>query len=97
MNPAIEVAGNVGDGFARAERGGGLGMIEEDHAAAHALDADVERDTSAERRLFKDEGDEFAGESGSVTARTSLHIGGEKEEVARMRGAPLGSGEQIIR
>ena len=97
VDPAVEIAGDVSDGFAGAERSGGLRMVEEDHAAAHALDADVEGDTGAQRGLFENQSDEFAGEGRGIAARTSLHVSGEQEQVARVRGTPLGAGEQIVR
>src|SRR6266404_8297868 len=96
LHPAIEIAGDIGDGFACAERGGGLGVIEENDRAAHALDADVESDARAERRLFENEGDEFTLQRGSVADGTRFYVGGEVEKFAGVRGTPLGSGEQIV-
>src|SRR5258708_4008196 len=96
LHPAIEIASDIGDGFACAERGGGLGVIEENDRAAHALDADVESDASAERRLFENEGDEFSLQRGSVADGTRFYVGGEVEEFAGVRGTPLGSGEEIV-
>jgi hypothetical protein len=53
LHPAVEIASDIGDGFACAERGGSLGVIEENDRAAHALDANVKSDAGAERRLFE--------------------------------------------
>src|SRR5580765_7738041 len=66
LHPAVEIASDIGYGFARAERSGGLGVIEENHGAAHALDTDVESYAGAEGRLFENEGDKFALQRGSV-------------------------------
>src|SRR6267154_6099251 len=96
LHPAIEIASDIGDGFACAERGGSLGVIEENHRAAHALDADVKSDARAERRLFENEGDEFALQRGSVADGTRFDVGGEVEEFAGVRGAPFRSGEEIV-
>src|SRR6266403_1452598 len=64
LHPAVEIASDIGDGFAGAERGGGLGVVEKNHGAAHALDADVKSHARAERRLFENESDEFALQRG---------------------------------
>src|ERR1700704_6074960 len=96
LHPAIEVASDIGDGFAGAKRGGSLGVIEKNDRAAHALDADVESDARAERRLFENEGDEFTLQGGRIADGTRFYVGREVEEFAGMRGAPLGSGEQIV-
>src|SRR5580658_939974 len=45
VDPAIEIARDVSDRFAGAERGGGLSVVEEHDRAAHTLDPDVESDT----------------------------------------------------
>src|SRR6267142_2447354 len=96
LHPAIEIASDIGDGFAGAERGGSLGVIEENHGAAHALDADVKSYARAERRLFENESDEFALQRGSVAEGTRFYVGGEVEEFTGVRGAPFGSGEEIV-
>src|SRR5882762_2139140 len=96
LHPAIEIASDIGDGFARAERGGSLGVIEENDRSAHALDADVESDACAERRLLENEGDKFSLQRGSVADGTRFYVGGEVEEFASVRGTPLGSGEEIV-
>jgi len=96
LDPAVEIAGDIGDGFACAEAGLGLGVVEKDDVAAHALNAHVECDASAKGRLFENEGDEFSGERGSVADRASFDVGGELQEIACMRGAPFGAGEEIV-
>src|SRR5713101_180845 len=97
MHPALEVARDIGDGLARAERRGRLCVVKEDDGATHALNADIEGDTRAERGLLKNQGDEFSLERGRVADRAGLDIRGELEQFARVRGAPLRSGEEIIR
>src|SRR5260370_8336616 len=97
LHPAIEIARHVGDGLASAERRGGLGVVEKNHRATHALDADVEGDARAERGLLKNQRDEFAVERGSVTHRAGLDVRRELEQFARMRRAPFRSGEEIVR
>jgi hypothetical protein len=47
LHPAIEIARDIGNGFASAERGGGLGVIEENYGAAHTLNAYFEGDAGA--------------------------------------------------
>src|SRR5712675_3088173 len=96
LHPAIEIASDIGDGFACAERGGSLGVVEKNHGAAHALDADVKSDAGAERRLFENKGDEFALQRGSVAHGARFDIGGEVEEFAGVRGTPFRSGEEIV-
>src|SRR5258707_1298125 len=97
LHPALEVASDIGDGLPRAERCGRLRVVEENHGAAHALDADIEGDTRAERGLLKNQRDEFAVERGGVTAGASLDIRRELEQFARVRGTPFRPGEEIIR
>src|SRR5216683_3401977 len=97
LHPALEVASDIGDGLPRAERRGGLGVVQEYDRSTHALDADVEGDTRAERGLLKNQRDEFAMERGGVAAGAGLDIRRELEQFARVRGAPLRSGEEIIR
>src|SRR6266851_1051884 len=87
LHPAFEVPRNIGDGLASAERRGSLCMVEEHDRAAHALNADIEGDARAQRRLLENEGDEFALEGRSVTARTGLNIRREMEQFARMRAS----------
>src|SRR6267154_1863469 len=96
LHPAVEIASDIGDGFACAERGGSLGVVQEDYGAAHALDADVKSHPGAEGRLFENKGDKFALQRGSVADGTRFDVGGEVEEFAGVRGTPLGSGEQIV-
>src|SRR5204863_3712794 len=81
-------------GFAFAETS--LRVIEEYHLAAHALDADFEGDTRAERRLLKNQREEFAAQSFRVTSRIGFDVRGEREEFARVRRTPFGSSEEII-
>src|SRR5205823_8338229 len=97
VDPAIEVARNIRNGLALAERGGSLRVIEEDHGATHALNAYVEGDARAQRRLFKNQRDEFAVQRRGVTNGPRLDVGREVEEFPRVRGAPLRSCEQIGR
>src|SRR5580700_4055005 len=97
MHPAIQVARDIGDGFARAERGRGLRVVKENDRAAHALDAYIKSDSGAKRRLFENQGDEFSGQRGSVTARAGFDFRGKLEQIARVRGTPFRSGEQIVR
>src|SRR5258705_127122 len=91
------VSRDIGDGFARAERCGRLGVVQENDRAAHALDADLEGDARAERRLLKNERDELAAQRGGVAPGTGLHVGRELKEFTRVRGAPFRSREEIIR
>src|SRR5713226_7639226 len=97
MHPALEVARDIGDGLARAERRGRLCVVQKNDGATHALDPDIESDARAERGLLKNQRDEFAVERGGVTDRAGLDIRRKMEQVARVRGAPLRSGEEIIR
>src|SRR5258708_20498501 len=96
LHPALKVASDISDGLPRAERGGCLRVVQENDGATHALDADVEGDTRAERGLLKNQRDEFAMERGCVAAGAGLDIRRELEQFARGRGAPLRSGEEII-
>jgi hypothetical protein len=72
-------------------------VVEKNHGTAHALDADVEGNARAQRRLFKNQGDEFALQRGRITDGAGFNIRRKLEQFARVRGAPFRSGEQIIR
>ena len=72
-------------------------MIKKNDGAAHALDADVEGDARAQRRLFKNQGDKFALQGRRVTDGARLDVRRKLEQFARVRGAPFRSGEEIIR
>src|SRR5882724_5139288 len=80
LHPAVEIASDIGDGFAGAERGGSLGVVEKNYGTAHALDADVKSHARAERRLFENESDEFSLQRGSVADGTRFNVGGEVEK-----------------
>ena len=97
LHPAIEVAHDIRNGLPGAKRGRGLRVVEKNDGAAHALDADIEGDARAQRGLFKDQGDKFTLQRGGVTDGARLDVRRELEQFARVRGAPLRSGEQIIR
>src|SRR5712691_3723920 len=97
LYPAFEVASDIGDGFPRAERCGRLCMVKENHRTAHALNSDIKSDARAQRGLLENQGDEFAMESGSITDGPGFDIRREMEQFARVRGAPLRSGEEIVR
>jgi len=93
----FEFARDIGDGLSRAERGGGLRVVQENDGAAHALNADIEGDARAQRRLFKNQGDKLALKRGRVTNGAGFDIRRKQEQFARVRGAPFRSGEEIIR
>ncbi len=97
LHPAIEIARDIGDGLAGAERSGSLRVVKENHGAAHALDTDFKGDTRAERGLLENQGDELAMQGGGVADGASFYIGREMEKFARMRGTPFASGEEIVR
>src|SRR5271165_7381898 len=65
VHPALEVARDIGDGFAFAETG--LSVVQEDHGAAHAFDTDLEGDTGAQRGLLENERERLVAEDGDVT------------------------------
>jgi hypothetical protein len=90
-----EIARDVGDGFAFTEAG--LRVIEENDVAAHALNADFEGDAGAKGGLFKNQREKFAAQGVRVICGIRLDVSGDREEFAGVRGAPFGSGEEIVR
>ena len=94
VNPAFEIASDVGDGFAFAEAG--LGVVEKNDVATHALNADFKGDTSAERGLFKNEREDFVAQAGGLARGLGFDVRGELKEVARVRGIPFSAGEEIV-
>src|ERR1700674_558717 len=97
MYPALEVTRDVGDGLPRAEGCGRLRVIQENDGPTHALNADIKSDARAKRGLFENQGDEFPVKRGGVADGAGLDVRRELEQFARVRGAPLRSGEEIIR
>ncbi len=95
MDPALEIAGDIGDGFAFTEAG--LRVIEKNDVAAHALDADFEGDASAEGWFFEDEREEFSAQRVGVAGGIGLDVRRDREKFSRMRGTPFRSSEQIVR
>ena len=87
LHPLLEIASDVGNGLALAEAR--LGVVEEDHEATHALNADLKGDTSAQGRLLKDQGDVLVAQDGGETRRTGLDVRGALQEIARFRRAPI--------
>src|SRR5260370_15812376 len=66
LNPALEIARDIGDGLAGTERRRSLRVVQKNDGTAHALNADVEGDTRAKRGLFKNQRDELAVKRGGV-------------------------------
>ena len=97
LHPALQVPSDIGDGLARTERCGRLRVVQETDGTTHTLDADIEGDTGAQRGLLKNQRDEFAVERGSVTDRARFDVCRQLEQFARVRRAPLRSGEEIFR
>jgi hypothetical protein len=91
VHPALEVARHVGDRLALAEPC--LGVVEEHHVAAHAQDADLEGHARAQRRLLKDQRQKLAAQRAGVSGRIGLDVGGDRQQLARMRRAPFRSSE----
>ena len=58
-HPAFEVAGDVGDGLARAER---AFLRRDDHVAAELVHGDLERRARPQRRLVEQQRDVLAGQ-----------------------------------
>jgi hypothetical protein len=72
-------------------------VVKKNDGAAHALDADIEGDTSTQRRLFKNQSYKFALQRGRVTNGAGFDIRRELEQFACVRGAPFRSSEEIVR
>ncbi len=95
MHPTLEVARDVGNGFAFSEPG--LGVIEEHYRAAHALDAHFKCDARAKGWLFKNQREEFAAKRCGVAFWPRLDVRREPKQLARLSRAPFRAGEQIVR
>ena len=76
IDPAIEVAGDVLQGLADADR-----AFEEDRSAAHLLHGKFEGELGAKRGLFEEHADVFSLEGMRVVGGRGLHFGGEVEQV----------------
>ncbi len=94
VNPALEIASDIGDGFAFAEAS--LGVIKKNDVAGHALNSDLESDASTQRRFFEDERDKFSAQRVGITGGIGLDVRRDREKFSRMRRTPFGSGEQIV-
>src|SRR5215471_19840224 len=95
LNPALEVARDIGNGFAFAEPG--LRVVKKDYMAAHTLNADFKSDASAKGRLFENERDKFAAQGVCIIRRIRFDIRGDRKEFSGVRRTPFRSREQIVR
>jgi hypothetical protein len=93
IHPALEVAGNVGERFARAQPPGSL--INEERAAPKRADADFERHSRAQRRLLEDEHQLLAGQRARELRRARLHQAGQLEETFDFPRGQVGNRQQI--
>src|SRR5208337_2002908 len=94
LHPTLEVAGHIRDGFTLAQPR--LGVIEEDHIATHALDADLKRDARAQGWFLKDEGNVLAAQHGGEARGARLDVRGALQKLARVRGRPFGAREKVL-
>src|SRR5713226_3441839 len=70
-------------------------MVQEDGGAAHALDADLERDPSAQRGLLENQRKKPPAERAAVTIGSHLDACGQVIELADQRRAPFGAGKKV--
>ena len=97
VDPAIEIARDIGDGLARAERGEAC-VWSRKTTEPPMLWMPTSKVTRVRSEGFsKISAMNFPVQRGSVTARARFDVGGELKQIARVRGAPFRSGEQIIR
>jgi hypothetical protein len=72
IDPALKIAGYVGDGFALAQRR--VGLVHKDRIAAHGVDAGLEGQPRAQARLLKHQHHLLGVQCMTVLARTALHV-----------------------
>ena len=94
MHPALKVPRDVGNRFALAEAR--FGVIEKNHRAAHALNANFKRDARAQRRLLKNQREKFAAQARTRSVRMRLDVRGQLKQFPGLRGAPFRAGEKIV-
>ena len=78
-----DIARNVGYGFAFTKRR--AGVIDEDGAASHGVDAGLEAETRAQAGLLKHEHHLLGVEGMTILARVALHIMPQLQNRARLR------------
>ena len=93
VHPALEVAGDVGERFARAQPPAGL--INEERTAAERADADFKRHPGTQRRLLEDEHQLLARESARKLRRARLHQAGQLEQTLHFPGGQVGNRQQV--
>src|SRR5208282_3539463 len=59
-------------------------------------DADLECDARAQGRLFKDESNVLAAQDGGEARGARLDVRGALQKIARVRGRPFGTGEEVL-
>ena len=94
VHPAFQAFRHVRDGFALAEMRDGV--IEKYRRAAQAGDAHFESDARAQRRFFENQREEAAGQRAAVTVGMRLHIRGQMQKAADLRGTPFHAGEEVV-
>src|ERR1700733_1797129 len=95
LNPTFEIFCHVGNGFALTQSR--FRMIEKNRSATEARYSDFESNARAQRRLFKNQCEETARKSSAIAVGMGLHIRGEMEEFAYLRGTPLHPGQKVVR
>ena len=80
IDPALDVARHVGNGFALAQ--GRTGLIDEDRVAAHGVDAGLEAEARAQAGLLEHQHHLFGVERAAILARIALDIVAQLENGA---------------
>ena len=94
VDPALDVAGDVGDGLALAE--GRVGLIDEDGVAAHGVDAGLKAEAGAQAGFLKHEDHLLGVEGMAVLARVALDVVAELEDGADFGAGEIGDGAHVF-
>ena len=94
IDPALDVAGDVGDGLALAQ--GRVGLIDEDGVAAHGVDAGLKAEARAQAGLLKHEHHLLGVEGVAILARIALDVVAELEDGADFGAGEIGDGAHVF-
>jgi len=93
LHPALDIARDVGEGFALAE--GRLGLVDEESRAAEGVHRGLEGEAGAERGLLKEHHHLLRVESPAIRGGVGLDVVREGEHAGQLGGGEVGDGAEI--
>ncbi len=93
LDPALDVARDVGQGFALAE--GRLGLVDEERGAAEGVHRRLEGEARAQGGLLEEHDHLLRVERPAIRGGVGLDVVGEREHAGQLGGGEVGDGAEI--